>query len=102
MTLSEREYQLLSLVLTERTGREVAKLFKAETGKTIPYGTLYSTFKRLKDAGLVSHADTHDEDGRLRYFKITGAGAKALNAAREHYLSLLDFGGKVTGGASGA
>jgi DNA-binding PadR family transcriptional regulator len=60
-TPSPVETQLLALVDTERSGREVAKLYQEETGKEMPYGTLYTTFRRLKEAGWVTSRD--DEEG---------------------------------------
>lgn len=92
---SPTEIQLLSLVTHERNGREVAKLFKKETGKTISYGTLYTTFRRLKEAGWVTAQDRPTEDGRERLFRISGAGAQALERGRGYYQQLASFG--VTG-----
>src|SRR5262245_39141442 len=92
MNLSEKEMQLLALVDTERSGREVAQLFEKETGRSISYGTLYTTFRRLKEEGLVKVRDSEDEDGRVRSFLITGAGQRALRNQREHYSALAAFG----------
>ena len=45
------EMQLLALVADqERAGREVAKLYHQETGKSIAYGTLYTTGRNLTPA----------------------------------------------------
>jgi DNA-binding PadR family transcriptional regulator len=90
-TPSPVETQLLALVDTELSGREVAKLYQEETGKEMPYGTLYTTFRRLKEAGWVTSRDDEDEDGRVRYFRITGAGAGALSEARDYYRRLAGF-----------
>lgn len=90
-TPSPVETQLLALVDSERSGREVAKLYQQETGKEIPYGTLYTTFRRLKEAGWVTARDDEDEDGRVRYFRITGIGAAALSDARDYYRGLAGF-----------
>lgn len=85
--------QLLALVAEEElAGREVALRYQTETGRAISYGTLYTTFRRLKDDGLVSVRDDEDEDGRVRYFRITGHGKRALNEARARYQSLASFG----------
>jgi len=89
---SSVELQLLTLVVTERSGIEVAGLFKRETDSTISPGTLYTTFRRMRDAGWVSVRDGVDEDGRIRYFKITAIGAKALDRGRTHYRELSGFG----------
>lgn len=82
---SQIEFRLLTLVMSELTGREVAKRYEKDTGKTISYGTLYTTFRRLKESGWVSVRDAQDEDGRLRYFQITGAGRRVLEAAVHDY-----------------
>lgn len=86
------EMQLLALVTTERSGREVALRYKEETGKSISYGTLYTTFRRLKEAGWVDVRDDADEDGRIRFFLINGAGVRALEEARAYFTSLASFG----------
>jgi DNA-binding PadR family transcriptional regulator len=93
MDLSQREMELLALVAFEELpGREVAKRFAEETGKSISYGTLYTTFRRLKEEGLVNVRDDEDADGRIRYFSINGAGKRALKGARDEYRKLASFG----------
>lgn len=89
---SETEFRLLALVASERSGREVAKAFEKETKRPIAYGTLYVTFGRLKDAGWVTVRDDEDADGRVRWFRITAEGSKAMKRAREHYHGLATFG----------
>lgn len=89
---SNVEFQLLALVVTERSGRDVAQLFKKETGRTISYGTLYTTFRRLREWGWVTVRDDEDEDGRVRWFRITAAGSKAMERARDAYRGLAEFG----------
>ena len=86
------ELQLLALVVTRRSGREVAARYKDETGESISYGTLYTTFRRLKEAGWVTVHDDEDDDGRLRFFQIDAPGTKALNAGRTFYRELAGFG----------
>ena len=84
--------QLLALVaVRERSGREVARLYKAETERTLSYGTLYTTFRRLKDSGWVSVRDDRDDDGRVRFFRITANGVVALQSARDHHVALATF-----------
>jgi DNA-binding PadR family transcriptional regulator len=85
--------QLLALIVTERNGREIAKLFQKETGQRLPYGTVYATLKLMEEAGWVSAKDElRDRDRRwVRLFRITGAGTKALNRGREFYRDLADF-----------
>ena len=90
---SATEMQLLALVSAcERSGREVAALYEDETGSKISYGTLYTTFRRLKDFGWVEARDDEDEDGRVRFFQTTGLGRQALDEARSYYQSLSVFG----------
>lgn len=89
---SEIEMKLLALVATERSGREAAKKFKAVEGRPMSYGTLYTTFRRLKEAGWVTMRDDADADGRVRYFKITGRGVDALERARRYHERLATFG----------
>jgi DNA-binding PadR family transcriptional regulator len=89
---SGTEFQLLTLVVTERSGREVAKLYEKETKRSISYGTLYTTFRRLREWGWVTVRDDEDEDGRIRWFRITASGVKAMERAREQYRNLASFG----------
>ena len=96
-TPSAVEYQLLALVVRERSGREVAKAYQAETGKSISYGTLYVVLGRLQEQGWVKVRDDQDVDGRIRYFKITGLGAKALASTRRWYRSQAKFGFRCSG-----
>lgn len=100
MNLSDKEMQLLALVaFDELPGREVAKRYKDETRHNISYGTLYTTFRRLKDEKLVTVRDDEDDDGRIRYFQITADGRRALNHARQRYQQMAGFG-LLWGGAS--
>jgi DNA-binding PadR family transcriptional regulator len=87
------EMQLLALVASqERSGREVAKLYEQETGKSMSYGTLYTTFRRLIDSGWVKARDDEDSDGRVRFFRIDVNGRKALAEGREYYAGIATFG----------
>lgn len=90
---SPTEIQLLAIVAAgELSGRDIAIRFKQATGEFISYGTLYTTFRRLKDAGWVSVRDDEDEDGRVRFFKLEGKGSVALERGREFYQMLANFG----------
>jgi DNA-binding PadR family transcriptional regulator len=92
---SLKEFELLALLGDgrERAGREVAKLYEKENGgRTISYGTLYTTFRRLHKAGWVAVRDDQDRDGRVRYFRLLGAGMMALDEARRHHARLAVFG----------
>ena len=94
------EQELLAIVVRERSGRDVAKEYEARTGRTIAYGTLYTTFRRLKDAGWVVARDDQDSDGRVRHFRITGLGEQALHDGRLEYARLSLFGVEPAGDAT--
>jgi DNA-binding PadR family transcriptional regulator len=85
------ELQLLALVVRERRGADVASRYAKEVGRNISPGTLYTTFRRLREAGWVKTRDSADEDGRVRFFKITASGSSALNRGREFYQGLSTF-----------
>jgi DNA-binding PadR family transcriptional regulator len=91
---SPTETQLLAILAQhgELSGREVAKIFKQETGKSMSYGTLYTTFRRMKEQKWVTSRDAEDEDGRVRYFEIDMRGKAALSTARKHYLAISSLG----------
>jgi DNA-binding PadR family transcriptional regulator len=81
---SPTETALLDLMGTrERTGREIAKAYTKEHGSFISYGTLYSALRRLKEGGWIDMREGEDEDGRLRYYKLTGEGARLLPRLRK-------------------
>lgn len=90
--LSDTEFRLLILVESERSGREVAKLFRKEAGRAISYGTLYTTFRRLREWGWVSVREDEDEDGRMRWFRATATGSRAIATTRDHLQRLARFG----------
>lgn len=56
------------------------------------YGTLYTTFRRLREQDWVSVRDDADEDGRIRFFKLTRGGQRVLDCARTDYEALSTFG----------
>ena len=78
---NDREFILLSLVFSSRTGLEIADEYEAFTKKTIASGTLYNAMHRMKKRGWVTSEDRTDADGRLRLFEITSAGRVAYFAA---------------------
>ncbi|HVZ63213.1 MAG TPA: PadR family transcriptional regulator [Lacunisphaera sp.] len=91
--LSPVEFQLLAILgATEKSGREVAADFEKEVGKAISYGTLYTTFRRLKELGYVTVRDDVGNDSRVRFFALTGLGSRALRDARRDYSRLALFG----------
>ncbi len=83
----------MALAIKERSGRDIAKLYQEQTGETISYGTLYTTFRRLRDdTGWIRYRDQQSGDGRVRLIKVSGKGIQALNEARKAYRSLAAFG----------
>ncbi len=93
--LSPTELQLLSLITSERAGREVARLYENETGQTISYGTLCTTFRRMRERGLVQTRRNRDEDGRTRLFCATTGGLRSIIESRSYYQELAAFAGAV-------
>ena len=89
--LSPVELKVLALVLEERTGRDVAHLFRKQTGKQIPHGTLYSTLRRLRERGWAQMRQDRELDPRIRLFVATAAGQDELGRAREHYHAVATF-----------
>jgi DNA-binding PadR family transcriptional regulator len=83
---------LVALGSARLTGRELALRYEEETSRSISYGTLYTTMSRLRKLGWVEQTDSEDEDGRLRYFQITGAGVHALSETRSFFGRLFGFG----------
>lgn len=95
---SERELELLGLVITERSGREVAKAYEDQAGRRIPYGTIYTTFAQMEELGWVRITQAEEGDRRVRRIKITGGGIDALNLANQHHHRLA----KLAAGAASA
>ena len=85
---------LLSLAAEDRHGLGIAADVKTFTeGRlTLGPGTLYGTMKRLLDAGLIQDLGSPsaaDDDPRRRYYRITPAGRRALEAETEGLASVL-------------
>jgi hypothetical protein len=91
---SEVELQLLAILSAhgELSGRAIAKKFKEESRRTLSYGTLYTTLRRMKQEGWVKSRDDKDEDGRICFFELDFPGMGALRRARAHYAALASFG----------
>ena len=102
---SETELELMSLVVRKRTGGEVRELYKRQTDQDLSPGTMFTTFRRLKERDWVEVESGQDEDGRVRSFKLTKGGIGALSRGRHHYASVAEFGmgleGAVAGGGIG-
>lgn len=75
---------LLALAGEERHGYGIMKQVLVDTDGELHLGpaTLYTTLKRLLDQKLIEESgertDANLDDSRRRYYKLTGAGAKAL------------------------
>ena len=85
---------LLSLAAEDRHGLGIAADVKTFTSGrlTLGPGTLYGTIKRLLDAGLIQDLGAPaavDDDPRRRYYRITPAGRRALEAETEGLASVL-------------
>jgi len=97
--LSETEFQLLAMLGSrEKSGRDIAADFMKETGREISYGTLYTTLRRLREAGFVEMREGQDNDGRIRYFTLLASGRRTLADQRRIYSALAAFG-RSTGSA---
>jgi DNA-binding PadR family transcriptional regulator len=81
---SPTEFNLLmALGAQEMSGRDLARRYESEQKRSISYGTLYTAMRRLKDSGWVTVRDDEDEDGRVRFFKLTGSGIDKLPSLRD-------------------
>jgi len=88
---------LLALSSGDRHGYGIMKQVEADSMGTVEMGprTLYGSRKRMLDAGLVQESDRRVDpeldDQRRIYYKITGAGQKALAAELERYRHLVSL-----------
>lgn len=79
-------YILLSLSLQERHGYDILKHVQAGSGGAVRLGpgTLYTTLKRLLQAGLIAEVterpDPEHDDERRRYYRLTEGGLAHLAA----------------------
>ena len=55
---------------------------------------------RLEEAGWAKQTNRSDEDGRLKFFRITGKGAKAKTAFEEELRAGLALSDLAAGGAA--
>ena len=83
-TPTTREAAILSILINgERYGRQVRDEYEDRMQRKMPLGSLYVTLDRMEDAGFVTSrmgdASPRRGDNRRKYFKITGAGRRALN-----------------------
>lgn len=95
---TETEFALMSFVaIKELSGRQIAKAYEAEFGKQISYGTLYTTFNKMVKSKWVSKRDSKDEDGRVRYFKLTADGEIVFKAKWDYYRKMEGLGTRLAG-----
>ena len=77
---------LLALAVGDKHGYAIMREVEAVTegSVTMGPGTLYGTVKRMLKAGLVEETDERPDpeldDERRRYYRLTGLGARTLDA----------------------
>ena len=77
---------LLALAARDRHGYLIRKAVEQQTDGEMKLGpgTLYAAIRRLEDQGLVEESPWRPEadldDARRRYYRLTSAGRKALEA----------------------
>jgi DNA-binding PadR family transcriptional regulator len=93
-------YVLLALSIKERHGYEVLKYVEANSEGRVRLGpgTLYTTLKRLLDAGLISELldrpESEKHDPRRRYYKLSPRGRAELGAELGRMQHALKLAGK--------
>lgn len=88
LTLTEEMFLLAVWKLGENAyGVTIRQHVSQETGRTFPYGTLYSALDKLVRLGYLNKSTgdpIHERGGRRKYFyTITKDGIKALKNALE-------------------
>jgi len=92
---------LLALSSDELHGYGIMKQVKEDSkGKVkMGAGTLYGSIKRMLDSKLIKESvrrvDAEMDDERRVYYRITGAGKKALSAELERYNSIVSLAQKL-------
>src|SRR5688572_16597290 len=82
---------LLALSIQERHGYGIMKQVESDSHGKVKMGpgTLYGSLGRMMDAGLIRESDKKVDpkldDERRVYYKIAGAGQKALTAELQRY-----------------
>jgi len=81
---------LLALSLKERHGYEIIKQVEDDSNGKIKLGpgALYTSIKQLRNKGLIAEI-VKDDDKQRRYYKLTGAGTKALASELEYYQNVV-------------
>ena len=87
--LGEFEQMVLLAILQsggEAFGLEVRREIEASSGRRVSRGAFYTTLDRLEAKGLVSWREKPASDRRggmkMRQFKVTASGLRALRASR--------------------
>lgn len=87
---SDREAVILQILISgEKYGLQLREEYERRTKESMPLGSLYTTMRRMEEAGYVTNRygeedDTHDRGGnRRKYFKIEGDGIRAVDLYRE-------------------
>ena len=99
-------YVLLSLSIKDRHGYEILKYVDANSQHRVRLGpgTLYTTLKRMLDAGLISELverpAPEKDDARRRYYKLTARGREELAAELGRMQHALELAGKRRARAS--
>jgi DNA-binding PadR family transcriptional regulator len=79
-------YVLLAVSLKERHGYDILKYVEANSEGRVRLGpgTLYTTLKRMLDAGLIEELaappDPEHDDARRRYYRLSRRGRTALDS----------------------
>lgn len=80
---------LSSLAGDDRHGYALIKDIEEFAGVTLGPGTLYGALTRLEERGLIEALPAHD---RRRPYRLTAAGANALNDYLRHARSVVTVG----------
>ncbi len=91
--LSSQQFEiLLSLTDQDRHGYGIIQDVSDRTGGAVRLGTgaLYTAIRSLATSGFIRETDEKDEtDARRRYYRLTAAGRRALEAHVAHLDELI-------------
>ena len=82
--INTREAEILSILINgEKYGREIRDEYEKRTGRSMPFGSLYTTLERIDQKGYIRSRlgeGTHVRGGnRRKYYRLTASGTAALN-----------------------
>jgi DNA-binding PadR family transcriptional regulator len=95
-------YVLLALSLKDRHGYDILKFVEANSEGRVRLGpgTLYTTLKRMLDAGLISELaeppDSANDDARRRYYRLSRGGRAELASELKRMEQALELAGSRT------